>query len=251
MVDPEPSTSHRPGGPRRATSDWLAEELVELIRGQSLQPGQRLPPVSVLAERYQVAPPTAREALRRLQALGLIDMRHGSGIYVLGDPDRFIMANPYPGQLKARVVLDLLDARLLIEPYLASLAASRVREDPPEDVEAVMVQALAPPSREHLATGGVLSQEHLNLAVHRAVASLSGNMVLAQTVESVLDFYAAEHVLVKSLADPVSDRREHEAVVAAVLQAKPDLAAKRMRRHLEEIRRLLSDRVEKAPVKSR
>jgi GntR family transcriptional repressor for pyruvate dehydrogenase complex len=93
------------------------------VRSQSLAVGDRLPSVRALATSFGVAPPTIREALRRLQALGVIAIRHGSGAYVRDPHPRVVLANPELGRLDGRTILDLLDARLLIEPRLAELAA--------------------------------------------------------------------------------------------------------------------------------
>ena len=243
VVEPQLGTSR--GAGRRATSDWLAEELVQLIRSQSLDPGQKLPSVTDLARHFRVAPPTAREALRRLQALGLIEIRHGSGIYVLRDPDRVIMGNPYSGQLAAQVVLDLLDARILIEPHLASLAASRARQMPATQLDTLLsgnpidgVRASADEAVSEAAPSP--APVGLDLAAHRAVAALAGNVVLAQTIESVLDFYAAEHQVLRRHSRPAAvGEKEHRAILEAVRSGRPDLAARRMSRHLEAVRAAL------------
>src|SRR5918996_3449235 len=114
---------------RASASDELTQELIDLLKQSDFQPGDRLPSVSALAERFAVAPPTMREALRSLQALGFLHFRHGSGVYVREPLERVIVSNPYSGQLDTDVVLDLIDARLLIEPHLAALAVTRAGEE--------------------------------------------------------------------------------------------------------------------------
>ena len=63
-------------------SRHLAESVLALIQEKSLEAGDRLPSVKELSERFSVATPTMREALRLLQMAGSLDIRHGSGIYV-------------------------------------------------------------------------------------------------------------------------------------------------------------------------
>src|SRR6185295_705783 len=65
--------------PARDTAilDVIAGFIVE----RGLQPGDRLPPERELCERLRVSRPTLREALKRWAALGILDMRVGSGTY--------------------------------------------------------------------------------------------------------------------------------------------------------------------------
>src|SRR3954470_6649690 len=108
---------------RPSGSDMLTEQVIALIERDGLRSGDRMPTVQALATRFRVAAPTMREVLRRLQAVGVVEMRHGSGVYVRHSGRRVVLPNPYPGPLNIETLLDRLDARLLIEPYLAELAA--------------------------------------------------------------------------------------------------------------------------------
>ena len=110
-------------------SAYLAQQVLALIRDRNLGPGDRLPSAKALADQFQVATPTIREALRRLQATGVVDIRHGSGIYVRRERERLMLSNPGYGALEHHTVLQLLDARILIEPHLAELAALHGGDD--------------------------------------------------------------------------------------------------------------------------
>lgn len=74
-------------GSRRHNSltDQVVADLLELIRAEHYQPGQRLPPVDRLVEQMEVGRSTVREALRLLQARGVVEIAHGRGIFV-SDP---------------------------------------------------------------------------------------------------------------------------------------------------------------------
>src|SRR6476659_9514821 len=104
-------------------SERLTKGILALIHDESLAPGDRLPSVKDLAERFAVATPTMREALRLLHMAGTIDIRHGSGVYVRQTGSRLMLNNPYAGSLSTETILNLLQARLLIEPPVAELAA--------------------------------------------------------------------------------------------------------------------------------
>src|SRR5436189_296817 len=84
--------------------------------------------------RLMKAAPPVRESLRRLEAIGVVEIRHGSGVYVRTGGDRVLVANPYSGRLEARMILELLDARLLIEPTLAERTALNASDDEIEEL---------------------------------------------------------------------------------------------------------------------
>lgn len=114
---------------RRRLADELTLRILEHIRDEDLHPGDRLPATRVLAQRFAVATPTLREALRRLEATGALELRHGSGVYVRREHGRLIVANPNRLRLDRSAILDLIAARELIEPHLAEGAARRAVRD--------------------------------------------------------------------------------------------------------------------------
>src|SRR3569833_605946 len=88
-------------------SDHLTRGVMALVRDRGLGAGDRLPSVKELSERFRVATPTMREALRLLEMAGNLDIRHGSGIYVRQPESRVMVTNPYARQLDAQTVLNL------------------------------------------------------------------------------------------------------------------------------------------------
>jgi GntR family transcriptional repressor for pyruvate dehydrogenase complex len=223
---------------RPSVSDHLTRGLIELVRRDGLQPGDRLPSVQSLASRFAVAQPTMRESLRRLQAVGLVEIRHGSGIYLRRGAERIVLSNPHPGELSRRTVLDLLDARLLIEPELAARAARRASD---ADIAALRTTLAA--AGAHL-DGDDDALHRLNMDFHRHVARLAGNTVTGQVIDSLVDVYGAEQRLVLNLYG--DRRRDHEAHLAILdALAAHDAARSRqlMHDHLEGVRAVLEARL--------
>ena len=215
---------------RQRLSDTLIARVVDLIRSEGLNPGDRLPAARVLAERFAVATPTIREALGRLQATGAIDIRHGSGMYVTAALDRMVMANPNLPTLDVEQLAELLDARLLIEPYLAGLAA-RYRE--PATVAAL---ASALDAAERHLTGDDARLHEANMAFHRAVASTSGHRILREVLDTLLSIHAGEQRKILQLFDDrFRDHEEHRAVLDAIEAGSEARARDLMRRHLEDV----------------
>jgi GntR family transcriptional repressor for pyruvate dehydrogenase complex len=223
---------------RRSLSDALIGRVVDLIRTEGLGPGDRLPSARVLAERFAVATPTIREALRQLQATGAIDIRHGSGMYVNAALDRVVIANPNLPTLDAERLVELLDARLLVEPYLAGLAA---RHRSPATTAALRRSLDA--AEQHL-DGDDTRLHEANMAFHRAVATASGHRILHEVLDSLLSVHAGEQREILQIFDDRSrDHEEHRAVLAAVEAGSEEQARRLMRRHLEDVADVVARRL--------
>src|SRR5690606_2606062 len=107
----------QPPPPRSTLSDALTRGILALMRADQLGPGDRLPSVRELSDHFQVAVPTLREAIRRLEAFGVVEVRHGAGIFVRTSQPPLMMANPTANAIDRQVILDLLDTRMLFEPW--------------------------------------------------------------------------------------------------------------------------------------
>jgi GntR family transcriptional regulator, transcriptional repressor for pyruvate dehydrogenase complex len=226
---------------RPTVSDYVTEQLLELIRVRELQEGSRLPSVMALARSLSVAGPTVRESLRRLEAIGVVEIRHGSGVYVRNPPSRVLLANPYPGPLEKRTILELLDARLVIEPTLARRTTVNATDDEVEELGRILEEA-AP-----LLDGHDRQLHGVNMAFHRRVARLSGNPILAQAIDSIVDLYTTEQLLILRLFDDRrKDHDEHLAIFDAIGGRDADGAADLMRDHLEDVLGVLEERLGEA-----
>jgi GntR family transcriptional regulator, transcriptional repressor for pyruvate dehydrogenase complex len=219
---------------RHKLADELTARILRHIREENLGPGDRLPSTRDLSARFAVATPTLREALRRLEATGAVEIRHGSGVYVRGDLSLLILANPNQAPLAGAMLVDLLEAREIIEPPLADAATRHATEAQ----LAELAQALERAGR------GLDSDNDLhaaNMDFHRAIGRCSGNAVMAQVIGSLLDIYGREQLTVLHLyGDRESDLRAHQAILAAMRARKPVRAGQLMREHLRDVRTVVS-----------
>ena len=152
----------------------LAEAIADGIVGRGLRPGDRLATEAEMVAEYEVGRATVREALRVLEAQGVIEMRVGAGGGpFVARPDVSRLARPLSLLLRMSEVTlrEVLDARLIIEPALAGQAA-RHREDS-------HVRALGKNQRaiESAARGAGFRQ--VNEEFHTLIADASGNRPLA------------------------------------------------------------------------
>lgn len=231
--------SRPPGANRPNLSNLLTTGVVDLIRQRGLEPGDRLPTARELAELFAVATPTMREALRKLQATGVIDIRHGSGIYVLRAEQRLVVANPSYGHLESHTIIQILDARVLVEPHLTELAAHNIEQPALELLRTLLKQA-ADEVRLH-------GYMETNVQFHTIIARASGNLVLAQIIESLIELYSFELDLVDpnlALVDGrAADHAVHQEIYDALATRNAAAARAAMERHLQAAQHSVSERL--------
>ena len=100
-----------------------------MVLSGELAEGERLPSERELAARLGVARSSVREAIRELTAIGVLVTKRGAGTYVATlAPDRLFAAMEFALRIHPDSILDVLQLRLLLEPTVASLAASLATE---------------------------------------------------------------------------------------------------------------------------
>lgn len=219
-------------------SHALSRQILELIGSRGLKPGDRLPTTRELALIFQVATPTIREALRLLQATDAVDIRHGSGIYAKQTEQRLMIANPHYGDLDGDAVMQLLDARLLIEPYLAEKAAEVASDEDFARMEELLDEA------EKLLNGHDAMLHPVNMRFHKQIARASGNQVLAQVFASLVDLYSQEQFGILELFNARGrDYREHVLIFGAIRDRDSAKAQRRMHEHLTDVRTIVEERL--------
>lgn len=109
---------------RTRVSDQIFQRLKDEIVAGTLPRGAKLPAERELAERYQVSNPTVREAVRALDLLGFVDVKHGSGAFVSVDPAALIATSLAAAiQLTEIGVVQVLDVFGALNQHAAALAA--------------------------------------------------------------------------------------------------------------------------------
>ena len=164
-----------------------AEQVVAHVRALidrgSLRPGDRLPAERDLASRIGVSRPTVRAGLHALAAMGVVRSRHGSGTFIPAGPPALA---PEPLSFLAALHRfsrdEMYEARRVLEVGAAGLAAERAT---PEQIAAL---ADAVTSLFALMNDPQAFLVH-DVDFHRAVASISGNPILAALIEMVSALY--------------------------------------------------------------
>jgi GntR family transcriptional repressor for pyruvate dehydrogenase complex len=218
---------------KKAISDEIVDQLIDLITRNELVPGERLPAERDLSRQFGVGRTTLREALRSLATLGIIEGRVGEGTFVSEDSSRHLEKSLQWGLLlDKKSVDDLIETRLMLECQTAEAAAERAGSD---DINAISetVQTLE---------GALKDQAHFlesDLAFHLTIAQASQNRILANFLRLTRNYL--QQWIVQSLDDPKlpeGERRarlsleEHQAILAAIESKDPVAARERMRIHI-------------------
>ena len=207
----------------------VAEQIVTMIDDGIFPPNSRLPGERELAEQLGVSRVTVREAEIFLQAQGIIQVRTGSGAYVL-DPSK------HNGRLPNVSAFELTEARTLFESEAAALAARDIRDETLSLLEEYL-QELGSSDGE---------VEVADREFHRTIAAASGNAAVRHVVE-VLWRIRMESRDVREVYDAVchDDAEEREAEHRAILDAlrarDPAAARTAMREHFRRLIKSMLD----------
>ncbi len=153
---------------RERTSQAIVRQLFNLIAEERLPSGAKLPSERALMTQLQVGRTSIREALRMLEALGCVQVKHGEGAYVLQAHGLLATTNMIDSLISDSThILQLYEVRELIEPKTAFLAASRRDDTQLRQLQSLLAQL-------EQAAGQNAAQAELDLHFHLAVARASG-----------------------------------------------------------------------------
>ncbi len=215
---------------RRGMADRLASRIKLMIGEGEYQPGDRLPSIVEMARRFGVGHPTIREALKKLETMGFVEIRHGSGVYVNHTDDVLVVATPdFAGTVTKKLLLDLIRARTPLE---LQAVADAVQNATAADIrEMHRLLALA---GENLDQDAVLIPT--NMSFHLQIAVASGNTVLKQLVDVLQDLFTEEQRMILDIfGSRERDHREHLGICEAIEQRDEALGVERMRAHLQGV----------------
>jgi DNA-binding FadR family transcriptional regulator len=211
---------------KRLVPDDVFEQLISSVVDGSLEPGEALPSERRLAELLGVSRPAVREALQRLSATRLVDVRHGGSTTVrdfqkhagLDLLPRLLVRN---GELDTAVARSIIEARLAIGPDVARMAAERATAAP-EAARGALGAALI----DLEAAGTPVERQHAALAFWDAVVDLADSIVFRLMFNNLRQAYEpAIEPLAPLLDGEVSQLEGYQSIRTAVLAGDGTAAA--------------------------
>ncbi|MBI3261713.1 MAG: FadR family transcriptional regulator [Acidobacteria bacterium] len=225
--------------PHSKVSDRIVRQLQHRIATGELKPGDRLPPERQLATSLGASRASVREAVRVLELSGLVSPRHGEGTFVQARPTAAAgkSLSQFLQRERERLV-DLSQARLALEPRLASLAAEHANRD---DIERLRQALYAEINniRGHDVEGALVADRAFHLAIAEATHSPTFMMLHTYLSDLVADI-RREAIFNESRRTPAR-HVDHQAILKAIAAGDASKAEAAMRLHLKHVEGLLID----------
>ncbi len=218
-------------------TDRIVVRIEELIEGEQLFAGERLPAERDMARMLGVSRPALREAVRVLEARGRVSVRHGQGVFVSQDAADAMRARMANLEL---TLSELFAMRDVLEVAAAGWAATSASPADLEALEALIAEMDAaradPVDFSHIG--------RLDAEFHLRIVEMANNRFLSQTVGVLQEMLAAG--METTLAVPGrlgQSRRDHFSLVAAIRRGDAEAARAAARQHIEGSRQAALSRV--------
>lgn len=215
--------------PRQKLTETVAQQLLEAVA--AMEPGQRVPSERELTRELGVGRSTVREALNGLARMGLVEIRHGQGVFVVAtEPAGDFVAEALQKALMKGVTEEFLEARLVVEVEIARLAAERRTDADMQRIEetiAALAAVREAPTEVALGPATQFNQAVAEAAHNEVLTGVEDSFV-ALMLERAPELYGSDDFRAWDLA-------ELRGIAAAIRARDPRLAASRMHDHIVAI----------------
>jgi GntR family transcriptional repressor for pyruvate dehydrogenase complex len=227
---------------RGRLGEQVASILTDMIVNGEWAPGELLPSEGELAGAFGVSRVALREATKLLEARGLVNVVQGKGIVVrppdtsqASDSLRLLL------QREATTLMELWQARMILETEIAALACQYVGPVEIEQLEEAYSRILQP-DIDHDAA--VKEDERF----HNILIDLANNLVLRLIMDTIADLLHESRKRTVRRSGAARAMAGHKAVIEALRERNSDAAREAMRNHLEQARQDLEQFVEESPT---
>ena len=213
----------------------VAHQIVQAIQEGKFPVEQRLPSERDLALRFNVSRQTIREAMIVLEGAGLVEVRMGSGVYVI----------PHPTPSKKQAVkidkgpspVDVMEARILMESETAQRAALLVNETQIEELEAIQGQF-------EQVCGQNDPSDQVDRMFHLTIAKIAGNEALLYLLDTLWGISVIRRKMNTHIAEQnyrKAAAQEHRHIINMLKLHAPCASAEAMRSHITQSMKRLQD----------
>lgn len=190
------------------------------IAEQQLQPGDRLPSEETLCSQLGVGRSALREALKGLEAVGMIESRRGAGNYVAQfDPARFMEYFAGSSLVEALTLQELTEVRSLLEVAWVKDAVERMTDDDIAELLAAWEQM-----RDHAALGQPYRWDDFDM--HRIIMRHVPNRLIRAVLDALFTLYEYHPVRPRYGSQASLDVEQHRMLVDAIIARDGEQAQK-------------------------
>ncbi len=222
-------------------SDQVIDQLFKLIISGNLKPGDKIPSERRLTELFDVSRNSIREAIRLLELLGFLVSKRGDGTYIAN-----MSSDVFAGYINKHHInsedlnaSEVIEARLIIEPSIARLAAERRNRKQLEMLKNIV---------DEIENNQESKNNSANLHFHRLIARAAQNSVLEETLNFLINYTSEVSKKSNEINDtffPLRKQKkieEHKTIINAIENQNEERAAKLMYEHLNNVKMKL-DRI--------
>jgi len=214
---------------RMSISDQVCEQIKRLILEKSWKPGEKIPSETELAELFGVSRVSIREALLKLNAIGLLESRFSGGNYVREvGADIYLNAIVPIAYVGTDSLLEVLEFRQVVEAKQAGLAARKAK---PEDVK--KLEELLEAMKE--AAGNLEAFSEADLRFHIELAHITQNSLLVACMELTKDILGENMQKLVGTRGYDSGIQDHRKIIEAIRKNDERKAMEIMENHLADI----------------
>jgi DNA-binding FadR family transcriptional regulator len=224
---------------RKPLTTYVMESIRELIIANDLQPGDPLPPEGTIATQLGVSRTAVREAVKILAALGIVEVKHGHGLFVKGfDFDALLDSLYYSLAVEGRHIVELLEVREGLELIFIPSVVKNIVEHDIQELEAIVNNMKAKSVKRE-----IFPEE--DQAFHLVFYRCTGNSLLLRLIRI---FWLVSRQLRSAWlergweVDSVITAHDHEAILEALKSRDEDLLRQRIIGHYEPMRQQIAEK---------
>ena len=216
--------------------EYASDQIRELIKEGQLQPGEKLPTEQELCDALNMSRSSIREAIRVLEAEGLIEVRRGAGTFVNTTP-KIQDAQEALRWLQPRQesLLQILQVRECIERFAVREAALNHPNSLIEELEQ-LVEQYSTILKEGDRRTNLPILADLNTRFHLAICKATGNDIAYEFLHHLMKSFSVSNKAVIHIDFNLNHQVfEHKAILAAIKSGDPEMAEKAMRAHISRV----------------
>ncbi len=214
----------------------IVQRVKEKISRGELKPGDKLPSERALTQEFNVSRATVREAMKTLNVLGLVSIKHGQGVYISQDIQQNLIEHLTPFFFsKSDSIKNLFEIRKTLESQAASWAARRSREREIKKMteELERFKILLKENKREIKEEDI--REHNN-KFHLLIFSMSQNPVLIRIMNNLNELINNIYGHTVEIPDRMErSLEEHQSIFLALKKGEAEEAKNKMLNHLDEV----------------
>jgi len=212
---PKPANSLTTPVPRGSLVTFVVKRIKEALLNGEINPGDFLPPEAELAKNLSVGKSSVREALKMLQALGVVEVRRGQGTAICKEPGEESI-NPLIFQLliEKRSIQDLIDLRMIFEPGITVMAMKKATKAEIETIRKTILRL-----QKSIERGVPMAED--DLAFHFAILNATHNPFVVRIGKTILQLFKSS-ISTSMNTIPEIALRDHKRIFDAFVQKNED-----------------------------